>query len=633
MNLVYFMHMQRLLKLKKALKASLMPAYAEAYRAGKNSPKCRPLSPDEIQVLEKNGNHCDDWSSVTVDPAFKPDRIFQSFFAGKVQLPAFFGTVLMPGDVSFPTGIYSSFVHECIIENALIHHVSLLSNVWVVQGAVIQNVGSLIANGKSHYQIGAEIAVGNEMGGRKILMFPDITSDLVEMQLFNRAEPVVETDFERQLEEFRASAVLPLGIVGKNAVVTNTNIVRNSWIGSHVRIDGASKIRNCTILSSLEEPTHIYDNVILENSCVQAGVRVHSGAQIKDSVVMCRAKIGNKAIINSSVISPGCHIDEAEVTCSFVGPLTQMHHHSLLIAALWPKGCGNLGYGANVGSNHTGRMPDQEIYPGLGTFFGLGVNVKFPSNFSDAPYTVIATGVTLSPQRLRFPFSLIRPAEHAPAVLPASLNELVPGWTFAKNPYAVDRNAFKYSVRGKGIADPELWNLWNADLAKQVLDAYRRLQVSKVKEVYTEEDIAGVGSNFMREPVRQLALAAYANYLERFEVRALMDALSAEPALVQQPVKELKKKIPGDIFKDVSHEIAVPETAAELIKRYRVLEKQWYESVLHGVDRDVARGRLIFDDYDAVHPVDSTFMEWEKGRFEDSVRMATALLKELRVEA
>ena len=66
MNLVYFMHMQRLLKLKKALKASLMPAYAEAYRAGKNSPKCRPLSPDEIQVLEKNGNHCDDWSSVTV---------------------------------------------------------------------------------------------------------------------------------------------------------------------------------------------------------------------------------------------------------------------------------------------------------------------------------------------------------------------------------------------------------------------------------------------------------------------------------------------------------------------------------------------------------------------------------------
>lgn len=43
-------------------------------------------------------------------------------------------------------------------------------------------------------------------------------------------------------------------------------------------------------------------------------------------------------------------------------------------------------------------------------------------------------------------------------------------------------------------------------------------------------------------------------------------------------------------------------------------------------------GRQIFGD-DAVHPVDAAFMEWEKGRFEDSVRMATALLKELRVEA
>jgi len=628
------MRMQRLLKLKKALKGSLMAVCSEAYKTGKTSiGRGRPLTPAEIQILANNGNHCDDWSLVTVDTAFTPDRVFQSFFVGHVQLPAFYGTVLMPGDVSFPTGIYSSMVHDCIIENALIHHVSLLSNIWVRQGAVIQNVGTMVANGKAHYQIGAEIAIGNEMGGRKIRVFPDMTPDLVEIQLFNRADAEVQASFVQQLDVWRGEIVIPYGVVDKNAVISNTNIVRNSWIGAHVRIDGASKIRNTVLLSSLEEPTHIYDDVILENSCVQEGVKVHSGAQVKDSVLMKSSKIGNKAIINSSIIAPGCHIDEAEVTCSFVGPLTQMHHHSLLISALWPEGCGNLGYGANVGSNHTGRMPDQEIYPGLGLFFGLGVNIKFPSNFSEAPFSVIATGVTASPQRLQFPFSLIKPGDyHLPSV-PATLNEVVPAWGYSKNAYALDRNAFKYSVRGKGLLETVEFSIWSPKIAKLVLDAFRKLQVGTVKDVYTEADIPGLGSNFLREMTRQMALQSYANYLERYVIHALVATLEEDNSLLQQQPKELKKTITGEIFKEVAREVIVPDTMVELIKRYRHVEKQWYESVLHGVDRDVERGRKIFDDYDEVHPVDKNFIEWEKARFEEVLRCSSALLKELRIEA
>ncbi len=627
------MAMQRLLKLKKALKGSLMTGCSEAYKTGKTSiGRGRPLTAAEIQTLISNGNHCDDWSLITVDTAFTPDRIFQSFFEGHVQLPVFFGTVLMPGDVSFPTGIYSSMIHDCVIENALIHHVSLMSNIWVRQGAVIQNVGSLVANGKAHYQIGAEIAVGNEMGGRKIRIFPDITHDLVEIQLFNRADAEVQASFVQQIDAWRSEVVIPLGIIDKNAIISNTNIVRNSWIGAHVRIDGAAKIRNVVLLSSLEEPTHIYDSVILENSCVQEGVKVHSGAQIKDSVLMKRSKIGNKAIINSSIIAPGCHIDEAEVTCSFVGPLTQMHHHSLLIAALWPEGCGNVGYGANVGSNHTGRMPDQEIYPGLGLFFGLGVNIKFPANFSEAPFTVIATGVTASPQRLQFPFSLIKPGDyHLPSV-PASLNEVIPAWGYFKNTYALDRNAFKYSQRGKGFLEMGDSSFFNPKIAKLVLDAFRKLQVGTVKDVYTEADIPGLGSNFLREMTRQMALQSYASYLERYVIHALVTTVEADSSLLQQPVKELKKNISGELFKEAAREVTVPETMVELIKRFRLLEKQWYETVLHGVDRDVERGRKIFDDYDTVHPVDRPFMEWEKNRFEEILRRASVLLKELRIE-
>lgn len=609
-----------------------MNSYAELFRTGRAAAKERALSPQEIETLEKNGNRSSDWSLVTVDTLFTPDRIYSSSFSGRVHLPAFYGTLLMPGDVSAPTGIYSSAIHDCWIENSLIHHASLMSNIWVSQGAVVQNVGSLVANGKSHYQIAAEICVGNEMGGRPVRIFPDITPELVKMQLFIKTDAETANAFVSQMDSWREEVVVPYGIVGKNAIVANTNIVRNSWIGEHVRIDGASKIRNTVVLGSLEEPTYIYDGVILENSCVQEGAKLHSTALVKDSVLMRRTKIGNKAIVNSSIICPCVHIDEAEVTHSFVGPLTQMHHHSLLIAAIWPEGHGNLGYGANVGSNHTSRMPDQEIMPGLGMFFGLGSNIKFPANFSESPYTVISTGVTASPQRLKFPFSLILPNNPRLHSVSPSLNELRPAWCYGKNAYSVARNAYKYSVRGKGFVAPEDSQILSDKNATLVLDALRRLQSVQIQELYTEAEIPGLGSNYLKESSRHQAEIIYKGFLERYMLMKIFLAAETDHALLALNPNDVRKNFPGDLFKELIKDIPLPDTFSDLIKRLRVIEKQWSEAVVHGTDKDFVRGRKIFDDYDESHPIDQAFIDWEKARFEDFLRRSTVLLKELKVE-
>lgn len=609
-----------------------MNPYAESFRSGKVFGKGRPLTPQEIEILEKNGNRAEDWSRITVDMLFTPDRIFGSSFFGKVFLPAFYGTLLMPGDVSAPTGIYSCSIYDSVIENSLLHHVNLMSNVWISQGAVVQNVGSLVANGKSHYQIAAEISVGNEMGGRRVRIFPDITPELVQMQLFSKVDAETDKAFVSQMEDWRGEVIVPYGVVGKSAIVANTNIVRNSWIGDYVRIDGSAKIRNSVVLGSLEEPTYIYDGVILENSCVQEGAKLHSAALVKDSVLMRRTKIGNKAIVNSSIICPCVNIDEAEVTHSFVGPLTQMHHHSLLIAALWPAGHGNLGYGANVGSNHTSRMPDQEIMPGLGMFFGLGTNVKFPANFSESPYSVLSTGVTTSPQRLKFPFSLILPRDPNLHGIASDLNELRPGWNYGNNAYFMARNAYKYAARGKGFVAPECSQILSDKNAVLVLDALRRLQVSRIKEVYTEEDVGGLGSNYLKESSRHLADSFYRNFLERYVLMRIFLVAEEDRSICQMEEHEIRKAFPGDLFKEISKEVAIPVSFSELIKRMRIAEKNWTESVLHGTDKDFVRGRKIFDDYDAAHPVDQAFLNWEKNRFEEIVRRSTALLKELKGE-
>ena len=622
--------MQRLLKLKKVLKNSVLATLAEGVKAAKASGgKFRSLTPEEIASLEGNGNRCEDWNRVQVEANFDPARVRNSVFMGDVKLAGFYGTLLLPGDVSFPTGVYDSLVCNSIIENALVYKVAMLCNVLVRSSAVVENVGSLVSSGKINYMIGTSITVGNEMGGRSVRVFPDITPDLVDVQLFHKAEPDVEASFDEQLQQFRAEMALPFGVVGKGAVVSNTNIVRNSWIGAHARIEGASKIRNTVILSSLEESTHVYDSVIVENSNLQMGVKVHTGAEVQGSVLMGRVKVGSKAIVKPSIIAPCCHIEEGEVNSSYMGPMTQMHHHSLLIAALWPEGCGNLGYGANVGSNHTGRMPDQEVMPGRGMFFGLGVNVKFPANFRESPFTIVASGITTLPQRLKFPFSLIRPGDPQLMGVPARLNEIVPAWNYMRNAYALDRNFYKYSQRGKGVVSTSFCSLFSPDIVRYVYDAWMRLQVEQVRDVYTREHIDGLGENFMRERVRQNALHAYGEYLERYVLESIISLVENDTSLLSQTPRELRKLLPADMPREIARAVQLPETLDELVKRFRVLEKGWFESVFHGLDKDNQRGREIFDDYDSAHPVDSAFVEWERARFEESVKRLANVLKSL----
>ena len=620
--------MQRLLKLKKVLKNSVLAAAVENFKAIKAATsRYRALSVDEIGTLEKNGNRSEAWNKVMVETDFDASRIHRTTFMGEVYLPRFFGTLLLPGDVSFPTGIYDSLVHNCIVENALVHRVSMLSNVLVRCGAVVQNVGSLVSSGKINYMVGSSMCVGNEMGGRSLLVFPEITADLVDTQLFHKADSEVNAAFAELLQTYRSDTALSFGIVGKGAVVSNTNIIRNSWIGAHARIEGAAKIRNSVVLSSLEESTHVYDSVILENSNVQMGVKIHTGAEVQGSVLMTRTKVGCKAIVKSSIIAPCCHIEEGEVNSSYMGPMTQMHHHSLLIAALWPDGCGNLGYGANVGSNHTGRMPDQEVMPGQAMFFGLGVNIKFPANYRESPFSLIATGVTTMPQRLKFPFSLVRPGDPQLMGVPARLNEIVPGWNYACNAYALDRNAYKYSVRGKGVVPAGFASIFSPETVRMVYDAYCRLQVATIRDVYTKEHIDGLGENFLRERVRQQALHTYSEYLERYVLELIITLVVNDSSLVGQPVKELRRMVTTDSNKDVVRVTPLAENFDDLVKRYRQLEKDWFERVSHGLDKDNDRGRKIFDDYDDAHPVDKGFTEWEKSRVEEKLRRLSLVAK------
>src|SRR5208282_4258957 len=172
-------------------------------------------------------------------------------------------------------------------------------------------------------------------------------------------------------------------------------------------------------------------------------------ALVERSVLTEHSHAERHGKVTHSILGPNTGVAEGEVTASLLGPFVSFHHQALLIATLWPEGKGNVAYGANVGSNHTSKAPDQEFWPGEGMFLGLGVNIKFPADFSKAPYSIITCGVTTLPQKVMFPFSMINlPSAMQRGISPA-FNEIIPAWLLTDNLYTLKRNEGKYQARNK----------------------------------------------------------------------------------------------------------------------------------------------------------------------------------------
>lgn len=239
-------------------------------------------------------------------------------------------------------------------------------------------------------------------------------------------------------------------------------------------------------------------------------------------------------------------------------PLVGFHHQALLIACFWPAGRGNIGYGANVGSNHTGKAPDQEFWAGEGLFIGLNTAIKYPSNFCKAPYSLIATGVTTLPQKFEFPFSLINKPRFVLPDLSPALNEVIPGWTLSDNLYMIIRGERKFLKRSAAFVSlhshsilqcikgtkqihfeheafrPETVLLMIEAKNKLLMvesingtNAVNAMQASTRHKIYTDKHIQGLGKNFLTEAGRQKGITVYSEFILFYAVRALWRLLQS----------------------------------------------------------------------------------------------------------
>jgi hypothetical protein len=607
------------------LESEFLKAVIGARTAGAESRAFRPLSATELQTLKEQHNAAEDWARVLVKPGFNPHKVVGCFFSGDVQLGIFREKVCPEPGVLIGSGVYNcDLVNVSVGDDAYLCNNDLIANYIIGPGVIIRGCGSVVCTGTTSFGNGQQVSLGLETGGRDTGLYAEITVEVAARIAARRTDRKMLNDYTEAIEEYRRAATFNRGMVQAGASIKSTPKVLNTWIGPAATIDSAVWIENSTILSSPDEPTRIASGACVKSSIVQWGARIETHGQVENSVCCEHSFVDSQGQLVKSLLGPNSGVAAGEVRSSLVGPFVGFNHQALLIAAYWPEGKGTIGYGANVGSNHTGKAPDQEIWPGEGVLFGMGVSIKFPADFSKAAYSIIASGLATLPQRIEMPFSLINQrAESFEGISPA-YNEILPGWVLSDNIYTVRRNERKFATRNKAIrerCDFEVFRPEIVDLMVRARAALKkgdneqtpaRIAAQKAstpgnvhRPIFTDKDIPGLGKNFMKETARLEGIEAYTFYIRFYALKGLYFAVRFCLEHDRDVGRVMERGIIGDPRYD--HELSllesefpgkgVRELLPELIAAY---EKMAADTLL-SKEKDNFRGIRIIPDYAGVH--------------------------------
>jgi len=583
-----------------------------------------PLTKEQIAKLESNGNSASDWNKIKVAKGIDISRIRRCYFSGDVTIGKLSGDAEVSSGVKIPCGLYNSVIVGCNIgDNALIQDVKTLANYIVSDNVVLLNCGTISSRKETLFGNGSELPIAIETGGREVKAYAEITLDIAAKVAGSRADKAFLKSYSEMVDAYIGKIRQDKGIIEEGAVIKNTQKILDTYIGKYAVIDNARAVTNSTVLSSKEEEVEISDGAYVKGSLIQWGCEVTSMAIVANSVLTEHSHVERHGKVTDSVVGANTGIAEGEVTACLVGPFVGFHHQSLLIAAFWPEGKGNVGYGANVGSNHTSKAPDQELWPGEGTFFGLGVNIKFPSDFTKAPYSIIATAVNALPQKVALPFSLINsPAARLEGISPA-YNEIMPGWVLSDNIFTIRRNEGKYRKRNKAKRAKIEFEVFRPEIVDMMLNARKRLEgVKQIKAVYTDKDIKGTGKNYMMEEARISGIEAYTFYIKYYALMGLkrrlenktQDTSHTLTGTGKSQVKKTKISEQKNILTEMTqdprweHERAIlnqelPKNSVEdNLKLLAQMQDKVAKDVQVSKEKDDIRGARTIDDYPQAHP-------------------------------
>ena len=501
---------------------------------------CRLINADERAVLEKNSNVVSGNVYVAKNGACLLDHFKSNVFLNSVVL------AFIPGQVTLSASSLPAMeagVYNCTLSNVVIDGTVFAKDCALIHACYIASNCALISNGviggcfsKHLYGFGSEVVLCEETGTRAILSSPELTLDTIVAAVSSTNEKrkifiaSVESEKDQIVNKIALAARPFMGtVIGSKCFLLKNTKLESVFLKPGTNLS-SSQLANCVV-----NETCTVENSCAINSVIHCGVVIENFAFVENSILFDFSKVAVHGKVVHSAIGSYSGVESGECVSSLIGPFVGFHHQSLCIATFWPQGRGNIGYGANVGSNHSGKAPDCELFCGEGIFFGLATVIKFPCNFSRAVYSLIASGVTCLPQRMDFPFSLINsPSSGSSGGL---LNEVFPAWVLSDNMFTLLRNEEKFKQRQKKecrfVYDHRVFR---KDTISLVLEARNRLHSVPLpyKAVYTETDIPGLGKNYLTEASRLRAVDTYSFILRWYGLRGLYRSFVEAGPVVDQ---------------------------------------------------------------------------------------------------
>lgn len=317
----------------------------------------RSLTFEEIEILENNSCWAEDWSRVEVaEDGFQAKFFHRVMFYGDVQL----------GSVQKEVEITKGFVKHSGINDATLRNVTVgndcliekvgnyINNYTIGDDCLISNISVMETTEGATYGEGNLISVLNEVGDGNVIFFHDLNSQFAAFMVKHFNDKDLKNAIRRLVKEEIARTNPERGTIGNNVKIVNTREITNTVIQGDCEISGASRLSDCTILSSEYASVYIGTGVICENSIISDGSSIVNSVKMQDCFVGEACQISNGFTASQSVFFANSFMSNGEACAAFCGPFCASHHKSsLLIGGMFSFY--NAGSGTNF-SNHAYKM-------------------------------------------------------------------------------------------------------------------------------------------------------------------------------------------------------------------------------------------------------------------------------------
>lgn len=293
----------------------------------------RQLTQEEIDVLERNNCWAENWENVKVADDFSPYGFHRVMFYGDIRLGVFDLQVEVTKGFTKHAGINDATLRNVTIgDNCLIEKIgNFINNYTIGDNCYISNVSTMETTEGATYGEDHMISVLNEMGDGNLVLFHDLNSQLAAFMVKHFNDKVLKEKITRLIREEVRFSLPDRGTIGNNVKIINTKEITNTVVKDDCEINGASRLSDCTILSSKDASVYIGTGVICENSIISNGCSITNSVKMQDCFVGEACQVSNGFTAQASVFFANSYMANGEACAAFCGPFSASHHKSSLL--------------------------------------------------------------------------------------------------------------------------------------------------------------------------------------------------------------------------------------------------------------------------------------------------------------